>query len=87
MRRVAKVSYPCLYGAISICLKQVAKTESDVIEKRVQDADVVIIGGGIVGTALAFYLSKMEKDKKHLSIIVLDKSFVGSGASGDFMMT
>ncbi|MBN2543496.1 FAD-binding oxidoreductase [bacterium] len=41
-------------------------------------ADVVIIGGGIIGTATAYYLAKSGiKD-----IVVLEKSYISSGATG-----
>ncbi len=40
-------------------------------------ADVVIIGGGIVGCASAYYLAR-----RGLSVILLEKSTVGSEASG-----
>lgn len=40
-------------------------------------ADVVIVGGGIVGCATAYYLAK-----RGASVILLEKNGVGSGASG-----
>ena len=40
-------------------------------------ADVVVIGAGVVGGAIAYYLSKMGK-----SVIILEQDEVASGASG-----
>ena len=41
-------------------------------------SDVIIIGGGIIGCAAAYYLRK-----KGLSVIVLEKScHIGNGGSG-----
>ncbi|MEW6264481.1 MAG: FAD-binding oxidoreductase [Thermodesulfobacteriota bacterium] len=40
-------------------------------------ADVVIIGGGLVGTAIAYYLSKTGK-----KVILLERKSIGSGTSG-----
>ena len=42
-------------------------------------ADIVIIGGGYVGLSKAYWISEYCPD---LKIIVLDRSSVGSGASG-----
>ncbi len=41
------------------------------------EADVVVIGAGVVGGAIAYYLSKMGK-----SVIILEQDEVASGASG-----
>ncbi len=41
-------------------------------------ADVVIIGGGVIGTSLAFHLSR----RKYGRIILLEKETLGSGSSG-----
>ena len=41
-------------------------------------ADVVIIGGGIIGTSIAYYLTKSGvKD-----VLLLERSLLGSGATG-----
>ena len=42
-------------------------------------ADVVIVGGGYIGLATAYWISEYSPD---LKIIVLDRSHVGAGASG-----
>src|SRR5436190_4777541 len=41
-------------------------------------ADVVIIGGGVTGTSIAFHLAA----RGTRDVIVVDKSFVASGATG-----
>jgi len=43
-----------------------------------QTADVVILGAGVMGTAIAFHLAKRKAGK----IVVIDKDHVGRGASG-----
>jgi glycine/D-amino acid oxidase-like deaminating enzyme len=42
-----------------------------------ESAEVVVIGGGVRGMAVAYYLKKAGVD-----VIVLEKRFVGAGASG-----
>ena len=42
-------------------------------------ADIVIIGGGVNGLSTAYNLAKKKKFGK---IIVIEKSYIGSGASG-----
>src|SRR5262245_11622467 len=41
-------------------------------------ADVVIIGGGVMGTSIAFELARRRAGK----VLVLEKSFLGAGSSG-----
>lgn len=48
-------------------------TERDVPEK----VDVAIIGGGVVGSAIAYYLTKSGT-----SVALIEKDEIGSGASG-----
>ncbi|MBN2092735.1 FAD-binding oxidoreductase [candidate division KSB1 bacterium] len=42
-----------------------------------REFDVIIIGGGIIGLATAYYLAK-----QHQSVLVLEKSYIGSGSTG-----
>lgn len=42
-------------------------------------ADVVIVGGGIMGLAIAYDLAKHQKLR---DVVVLDQSYLCSGASG-----
>lgn len=41
-------------------------------------ADIVVIGGGVMGTSIAFELGR----RKAGSVVVLEKSFLGAGSSG-----
>ncbi len=41
-------------------------------------ADVIIVGGGIIGVATAYYLAQ----RQHGRIIVLERSFLGMGSTG-----
>lgn len=43
-----------------------------------QRADVVIVGGGIIGTSIAYYLCK----KGMQDVLLLEKNLLGSGATG-----
>lgn len=43
-----------------------------------QTADVVIIGGGIMGTSIALHLAEQGVDR----VVLLEKSFLGAGSSG-----
>ena len=43
-----------------------------------QKADVVIIGGGVIGTSIAYYLCKKGVN----DVLLLEKSLLGSGATG-----
>lgn len=45
--------------------------------KRKIDADVAIVGGGIVGCAAAYYLAKRD-----VSVVLIERSVVGGEASG-----
>jgi ribulose 1,5-bisphosphate synthetase/thiazole synthase len=80
--RILKVVYG---GALSVSLSHIVQTEQESAENAIREADVVIIGGGIVGTSLAYYLSQLSNSKHPLSILVLEKAFIGSGASGIIM--
>ena len=42
-----------------------------------QNADVVVIGGGIIGTAIAYFLTRQKTD-----VILLEKNGIASGSSG-----
>lgn len=46
-------------------------------DHRVQQAEVAVIGGGVVGTAVAFHLAALGKD-----VCLLERGDVASGASG-----
>ena len=41
-------------------------------------ADVVVIGGGVIGVSTAFHLAKAGAGK----VILLERRFLGAGASG-----
>lgn len=41
------------------------------------DFDVIVIGGGIIGLATAYYLVKQQQ-----KVLVLEKSYIGSGSTG-----
>src|ERR1700720_756770 len=45
---------------------------------RGKTADIVILGAGVMGTAIAFHLAKRKAGK----IVVVDKGHVGQGGSG-----
>ena len=45
--------------------------------KKNNNPDVVIIGGGVIGASVAYYLSKED-----LSIVLLEKDRLASGSSG-----
>jgi len=44
---------------------------------RTNEFDVIIIGGGIIGTATGYYLSKRRK-----RVLLLEKKYLGSGSTG-----
>ncbi|HEV3262659.1 MAG TPA: FAD-binding oxidoreductase [Gemmataceae bacterium] len=43
-----------------------------------QTCDVVIVGGGVIGTSIAFHLARRRVGK----VVLLEKSFLGAGSSG-----
>jgi glycine/D-amino acid oxidase-like deaminating enzyme len=43
-----------------------------------ETADIVVIGGGVMGTSIAFQLARREVGK----VLVLEKSFLGAGSTG-----
>ena len=47
------------------------------MSKSSHKSKVIIVGGGIIGSALAYFLSL-----KNISTTLLEKEFIGSGASG-----
>lgn len=48
-----------------------------------QPEQIVILGGGIHGAALAYYLTKRAMtDKKNISVTVVEQTSVGCAASG-----
>ena len=51
------------------------KTAGDPLPSR---ADVIVIGGGIVGTAIAYYLAKRGVD----DVLLLEKGLLGEGSTG-----
>ena len=40
-------------------------------------SEVIIIGGGVIGTACAYFLAK-----RGVTVLVLERSHLGAGASG-----
>ena len=43
-----------------------------------ETADIVVVGGGVMGTSIAFQLARRGAGK----VLVLEKSFLGAGSSG-----
>ena len=43
-----------------------------------ETADIVIVGGGVMGTSIAFHLARRRVGR----VLLLEKSFLGAGASG-----
>jgi len=44
----------------------------------VQTADIVVIGGGIIGTSIAFYLARMGAGR----VVLLERKHLAAGATG-----
>src|SRR6516165_1351973 len=43
-----------------------------------QSSDILIVGGGVMGTSIAFALAQRKVGR----VVVLEKSFLGAGSSG-----
>src|SRR5271157_2341961 len=43
-----------------------------------QTCDILIVGGGVIGTSIAYHLAARRAGR----VILLEKSFLGAGASG-----
>jgi len=43
-----------------------------------ETADIVVVGGGVMGTSIAFHLARRQAGR----VLILEKSFLGAGASG-----
>lgn len=51
--------------------------------KAIPERSIVIIGGGIIGTCIAYYLAKATHETNpRLSITILEANDIASGASG-----
>src|SRR5436309_8157077 len=46
--------------------------------KMATTADILIVGGGVIGTSIAFHLAKRKAGK----VLLLEKSYLGAGSSG-----
>src|SRR5436309_15922139 len=46
--------------------------------KMATTADILIVGGGVIGTSIAFHLAKRKAGK----VVLLEKAFLGAGSSG-----
>jgi gamma-glutamylputrescine oxidase len=53
--------------------------QNNLAQKPVQEADIVIIGGGIAGFSTAYWL---KKEDPQLKIVILEKHEIGEGATG-----
>src|SRR5215471_20993100 len=43
-----------------------------------ESADILVVGGGVMGTSIAFALAQRKAGR----VVVLEKSFLGAGSSG-----
>src|SRR3984893_6842305 len=43
-----------------------------------QVGDILVVGGGVIGTSIAFHLARRRVGK----VVLLEKSFLGAGSSG-----
>src|SRR5271157_2770118 len=43
-----------------------------------QTCDILIVGGGVIGTSIAYHLAARRAGR----VVVLEKSFLGAGSSG-----
>ena len=60
---------------------KVRRTEANIrkkTEKMKKTADIVIIGGGIIGVSIAYYLAKMGAK----NVLLLEKDLIGEGSTG-----
>ena len=48
------------------------------VSSLMETADIVVIGGGVMGASIAFQLARRRAGK----VLVLEKSFLGAGSSG-----
>jgi sarcosine oxidase subunit beta len=46
-------------------------------DKKIDECDITVIGGGVIGCFIAYYLSKAGKD-----VVLLERGDIGAGASG-----
>lgn len=46
-------------------------------DKKIDECDITVIGGGVIGSFIAYYLSKAGKD-----VVLLERGDIGAGASG-----
>lgn len=45
--------------------------------KTIDQSEITVLGGGVIGCFIAYYLSKAGKD-----VVLVEKGDVGAGASG-----
>src|SRR5436190_21106021 len=46
--------------------------------KMATTTDILIVGGGVIGTSIAFHLAKRKAGK----VLLLEKAYLGAGSSG-----